>query len=81
VQRVELPSVEPRAATRGEGPLDAVIEALCRQGCREVRLSMARLEQGEDLPETRGLTAAARLEVLVELRAIMAVYGETCRID
>ncbi len=81
VQRVELPSVETSAATRSEGPLDAVIEALCRQGCRQVRLSMARLEQGEDLPETHGLTAAARLEVLSELRTIMAVYGETCRID
>jgi hypothetical protein len=81
VQRVELPSVEARAATRGESPLDAIIEALCRQGCRQVRLNIARLEQGEEVPETRGLTAAARLEVLAELRAIMAVYGETCRID
>ncbi|WP_295578518.1 hypothetical protein [uncultured Lamprocystis sp.] len=81
VQRVELSSIETRAATRGESPLDAVIEALCRQGCRQVRSSMARLEQGEDLPETSGLTATARLEVLAELRAIMAVYGETCRID
>jgi hypothetical protein len=61
--------------------LDARIEAICMRGCRQVRADIEILERGGTLPETRGLSGAQRDALLSELRAIMAVYGDRCRID
>ena len=60
------------------GPVEACVEALCQKGCRSVHETIARLERGEVLPETLGLSQAERRVVLEELRSIMAVYGATC---
>lgn len=54
--------------------VEACIEQLCQQGCREVRRVIALLEEGGDVPTTRELTPAGRTAVLSELRAVMAVY-------
>jgi hypothetical protein len=53
---------------------------LCQRGCRSVRESIRQLEHGESLPELRGLDDASRLAILNELRVIMAVYGDSCRL-
>jgi hypothetical protein len=68
MQAFELPRVE------------AHVEAVCQQGCRQVRQAITILELGGDVPETRGLTLDERLALLAELKAIMAVYGDACRI-
>jgi hypothetical protein len=67
----------------GDGVPDRVqasVEALCLKGCRSVLESIARLERGESLPEVAALGVAERQAVLGELRSIMAVYGDTCRL-
>ena len=56
------------------------VEALCEKGCRSVRADIAALEKGRLLPETKGMDSATRRKVLKELKAIMAVYGDTCRL-
>ncbi|WPL18634.1 hypothetical protein Thiowin_03714 [Thiorhodovibrio winogradskyi] len=53
---------------------EAVIEAICQKGCRQVHDDIARLEQNDSVPEARGLSHAQRVRLLAELRAIMAVY-------
>ncbi len=58
----------------------AVIEALCAKGCRQVWREIQALEAGDPPEETRGLTGAERDQVLSELKAIMAVY-DSCRPD
>ncbi len=68
MQTLDLPKVVAR------------VEAVCSKGCRQVRADIATLERGEDLPETWNLNPAERQELLAELRAIMAVYGDTCRL-
>ena len=60
--------------------LESRIEAICQQGCGSVRASILTLEQGDDLPETADLDRDERAWVLAELQAIMAVYGERCRV-
>ncbi len=52
------------------------IEALCSEGCQSVRDSIEKLEQGETLPATRALSQDECRLVLIELKAIMAVYDE-----
>ncbi|MCU0934917.1 MAG: hypothetical protein MUF66_02335 [Gammaproteobacteria bacterium] len=61
-------------------PVGASVEALCLKGCRSVLESIARLERGESLPEVAALGVAERTAVLRELRSIMAVYGDACRL-
>jgi hypothetical protein len=39
------------------------------------------LERGEELSETRGLSAAERRWLLTELREIMSVYDGRCDVD
>lgn len=56
------------------------IEAICGRGCRQVRRDIATLEAGAQLPETLDLSEAERRCLLAELKQIMAVYGEVCRI-
>jgi hypothetical protein len=61
--------------------LEARIEAICARGCQRVRADIRTLEQGGELPETRGLAPGQRDAILNELNQIMAVYGARCRID
>ncbi|NEV60914.1 hypothetical protein [Thiorhodococcus minor] len=63
-----------------DSPIEACVERLCSKGCRQVRLDIATLEAGGDLPETRDLSAAQRAALLEELKQIMAVYGDSCRV-
>ena len=60
--------------------IESCIEALCQKGCLSVRADIRALEQGQDLPETAGLSREAIRLVLKELKGIMAVYGDSCRI-
>jgi hypothetical protein len=55
------------------------VELVCQKGCRSVRLIIAALERGEDVPEARGLDEEDRRGLLEELQSIMAAYGDTCR--
>jgi len=61
--------------------IETCIEVLCQKGCLSVRSDIRALERGQILPETAGLTSEATRVVLQELKAIMAVYGDTCRIS
>ena len=63
-----------------DSSLEARLEALCAKGCRQVRRDIAVLESGAELPETQVLTADERAWMLAELRQIMAVYGDSCRL-
>jgi hypothetical protein len=65
-----------------ESPLlQARLESLCAKGCRRVWQDIDALERGEELSETRDLSAAERRWLLSELKLIMAVYGERCTVD
>jgi hypothetical protein len=57
------------------------IELLCHKGCQSVWGVIDALEQGEELEETRGLTADEVVEVVTELKQIMAVYEGSCKLD
>jgi hypothetical protein len=61
--------------------LEVRVEQICEHGCRGVWDAIDRLEQGEDLPETADLSRAERDWVLAELKTVMSVYGERCRIS
>jgi hypothetical protein len=73
--------IEGHQPPRSDAHLDSRVEALCQRGCRQVRQSIATLEQGGDIPETGDLSSDERGLLLAELKSIMAVYGDTCRID
>jgi hypothetical protein len=60
--------------------VDARIEAVCSKGCSQVRQDIASLEAGVQLPETRDLSDDERTTLLRELKQIMAVYGDACRL-
>lgn len=60
--------------------IESCIETICQKGCRQVRKDIRLLEQGESLPELSHLDHEAKQHVLSELKAVMAVYGESCRI-
>jgi hypothetical protein len=60
--------------------VDVRIEAVCSKGCSQVRQDIAALEAGAELPETRDLTEEERSTLLRELKQIMAVYGDACRL-
>ncbi|OOZ34321.1 hypothetical protein [Solemya velesiana gill symbiont] len=60
--------------------IDACVEAICNKGCQEVRQDISLLEQGDNPPELKNFTNEERMKVLTELKTIMAVYGDTCRI-
>jgi len=61
--------------------VDGCIERLCQKGCTAVRDDILALEQGRSLSETHGLSREERRLVLMELKSIMAVYGDSCRSD
>ena len=60
--------------------VEACVEAICNKGCQTVRQDISLLEQGEKLPELEKLTDGECTQVLNELKTIMAVYGDSCRI-
>lgn len=60
--------------------ISACVEAICNKGCIQVREDIEHLERGEILPEMASLPLDERQQVLKELKSIMAVYGDSCRI-
>lgn len=60
--------------------VEARLEAICQKGCRQVRRDIQALEAGERIPECHDMSAAERERLLRELKDIMSVYGDTCRI-
>ncbi len=60
--------------------IDACIEAICRNGCQEVRRKIQLLEQGQALPELSHLRPEAQQAVLDELKSIMSVYTDSCSV-
>jgi hypothetical protein len=61
--------------------LEVRVETICERGCRRVWDAIETLEEGGDLPETLDLAPDERAWVLAELKTVMAVYGERCRLD
>jgi len=60
--------------------VDACVEMLCAEGCSVVWETIQTLESGESLPETSGLDEPEVTAVLLELKAIMAVYEGSCSV-
>ena len=60
--------------------VEHTVEILCEKGCSAVRETIEKLESGIALAETRDLTHSERLQVIKELKSIMAVYGDSCRV-
>ncbi len=58
--------------------VDLCLENLCAAGCQSVRIYIDHLEKGETVEGVENLTQRERLEVLQELKAVMAVYEEDC---
>jgi len=61
--------------------IEQTIEAICEKGCQSVRDDIVRLENGQQLAETAGLSRYEHAMVLKELQSIMSVYGDLCRAD
>ena len=61
--------------------LQARLESLCAKGCRRVWEDIDALERGEELKETRDLSAQERSWLLAELKLIMSVYGDRCTVE
>ena len=56
--------------------INRCVEALCASGCYTVRATIESLELELPLTETRDLDEQEVKTVLLELKAIMAVYDE-----
>ena len=74
-------SADQAAQTPEQSSLEACLEAVCPKGCRAVRRDIATLEAGAQLPEAALLTQEERRVLLHELKQIMAVYGDSCRVE
>lgn len=59
--------------------INLCVEALCELGCRTVSSIIREMEHGAPPVQTAHLDADERRAVLAELKSIMAVYGERCR--
>ena len=57
--------------------VETVVESLCQNGCKAVWSYIEDLEANRTIPETASLNEVQRREVLVELKAVMAVYDAT----
>lgn len=57
------------------------VEAICNKGCQSVRRDIQLMEQGEQLAELMHLSEEQRQRVLAELKTVMSVYGDSCRIS
>ena len=60
--------------------VEQCVEVLCEKGCSSVREDIEKLEAGVDLPETQELSREELSKVVEELKSIMAVYGDSCRV-
>lgn len=60
--------------------INQCVEVLCELGCRTVSSIIRELEHGAPLAQTAHLDADERQAVLAELKSIMAVYGDKCRV-
>jgi hypothetical protein len=69
-----------RADTMGEHEIQKCVEAICNKGCQHVRNDIDLLEKGEPLPEVQHLSGRDQQSVLKELKSIMSVYGDSCRV-
>ena len=58
-------------------PVDRCVEVMCHKGCKTLWADIEALQNGITLPEVESLSGSEREQVLVELKAIMAVYGST----
>jgi hypothetical protein len=63
----------------GNYTIQEAVERICAKGCRAVRRDIADLERGKLVSEVWKLNPEERREVLAELKKIMAVYGDECR--
>ncbi len=54
--------------------IQSIIESICGLGCDRVNEIIDTLERGNSVDETRALDTSDQLRVLMELKAIMAVY-------
>ncbi len=65
----------------GNPKVDALVETLCEDGCRDVRAYIEALTCGGDLDgRAEHLSEEERLLLRDELQAIMKVYGDKCRL-
>ena len=60
--------------------VDYCVEVICNKGCQSVRADIRSLERHEVIPEVQQMSTEERGLVLAELKKIMAVYGDSCRI-
>jgi hypothetical protein len=81
VQAIPLKPPELGRDMTNRERVDARVETICLKGCRQVRRDIALLESGAEIPEAGGLAPDERRLLLRELKQIMAVYGDSCRID
>ncbi|MGB0720889.1 MAG: hypothetical protein ACPGU7_00705 [Gammaproteobacteria bacterium] len=58
--------------------VELAIEAICALGCQEVHGVIQRMESGEHVAETAGLSVIERERVLDEIKDVMSVYGNRC---
>lgn len=61
--------------------VEKCVEVLCEKGCGSVREDIEKLESGVALPETENLSREELSIVVEELKSIMAVYGDSCRVS
>lgn len=55
---------------------DALVEAICAEGCKHVYQTISLLEKQESYPDAlAALTDSERQHILEELKSIMDVYG------
>ena len=60
--------------------VEKCVESICSKGCQAVRTDIEVLERRLALPETAGFSDEETRRVLRELKAIMSVYGDACRL-
>ena len=63
------------------GKIEKCVEIICEKGCQYVRKDIDLLEAGKSFDEVEGLTDDEKQMVLKELKSIMSVYGDSCRVD
>lgn len=56
--------------------LARVVDAICKQGCRQVNATIAALEAGEITPDLEGCSLNEIELVKEELKSIMSVYEQ-----
>ncbi|WP_456448119.1 hypothetical protein [Thiolapillus sp.] len=61
-----------------QNSVDHAVETLCQKGCKALWTDIALMEDGEVLPELKGLDQDQQKQVLVEIKTIMAVYKGSC---